>query len=184
MAEWFQVYSDNAALLEARRGVSRVVAGYTAASVALLVVAVGVGVAQPGDAALAALAGGGALTGCAALTVRRLVRHQQRVWRLDLSVHRAVGHEASGRHLSLLWTALDRVDVGSRGLTLVGHDLDGHRLCIEVAASMPDFAALSHRAVEYAEAFRRPVCVDGQPWEALDLAALYPSIRADSASRV
>lgn len=184
MAEWFQVFSDTAALHDARRGTHRVVVVYTATSVALLVCAVGLGVAQPEIAGAAALLGGLGLTACALVTLRRLGAHQNRVWRVDLSVHQAIGHTAGGQHRALAWSTLDRVDVGSRGLTLLGLDAHGRRVRIDVAATMPDFAVLSHRAVEYAEVFRRPVCVDGLPWESLDLTTLYPSIRADSASRV
>ena len=184
MAEWFQVFSDTTALHEARRGTHRVVALYTAASVALLICAVGVGVARPEAAGAAALLGGVGLSACALVTLRRLGAHQNRVWRIDLSVHQAVGHAVGGQHRALAWPTLDRVDVSARGLTLTGHDPDGRPVRIEVGPTMPDFAALSHRVVEYAEAFHRPVCVDGRPWESLDLTALYPSIRADSASRV
>jgi hypothetical protein len=52
-----------------------------------------------------------------------------------------------------------------------------------VRAETPQFSALARRAVEYAEAFCRPVWLDGRPLDAHDLAALFPA-RAGSAPAV
>ncbi|MEM1115582.1 MAG: hypothetical protein AAF845_05265 [Bacteroidota bacterium] len=181
MAEWFQVYSDDAVLNGARRDARRIAIGFAVASGVLVASAPVVGVLWPGHASLIAAISLVVLTFCALATIGCLGACHRRVWRVDLSVRQAVGHDAGGRRLALPWTALDRVDVGDDALTLTGRSEDGRAVRIDVPASMPDFAALSHRAVEYAEAFRRPICVDGRPWEALDLTVLYPSIRATGA---
>ena len=181
MAEWFQVYSDDAVLGQARRGARRVAVAFAIVSGVLVATAPLATVLWPGHAGVVALFSMAGLSTFAIWTIRRLGHHHRAVWRVDLSVHHAVGHDAGGRRWTLAWTSLDRVDIGDHGLVLSGHDAGGQPVRLNVAASMPEFAALSHRAVEYAEAFRRPICVDGQPWEAIDLTVLYPSIRPASA---
>ena len=47
---------------------------------------------------------------------------------------------------------------------------------LTVAAGIPQFTVLAHRAVEYAEAHGRTVCVEGTPLDDLDLATLLPSL--------
>lgn len=183
MAEWYQVYSDDAVLRGAHRGARRVILAFALLSGVLVAAAPAAAVAWPGQAGAVVLLCGAGLSVYAVWAIRRLSGLYHCVWRVDLSVHGAVGHGAGGRRTSLAWTALDRVDVSDEGLALSGRDETGHPVRLVVAASMPEFAALSHRVVEYAEAFRRPICVDGQPWEALDLTVLYPSIRPASAPR-
>lgn len=181
MAEWFQVYSDDAVLHGARREARRVAIGFALVSGALVAAAPVLAVVWTSHASLIAALSLVALSLCAVWAMGRLGACHRRVWRVDLSVRHAVGHDAAGRRASLPWPALDRVDVSDRGIVLTGRDDGGRPVRLDVAASMPEFAALSHRVVEYAEAFRRPICVDGRPWEALDLTVLYPSIRPASA---
>lgn len=181
MAEWFQVYADESARVRARGEARRVAAVFAALSGALMAAALAATLLWPGHATVLAVGCGGGLTFSAAYVMHRLGRLHARVWRVDLSARRLVAHDAGGHHTSLSWAALDQVDVCDEGLVLSGRAADGLRVRLHVAGTLPEFAALSHRTVEYAEAFRRPVCVDGKPWEALDLDAIYPSLRVGSA---
>ena len=69
------------------------------------------------------------------------------------------------------------MEVDGCGLRVVGDDGSGSPVQIALAPSFPTYCEVGHRAVEYAEAFGRPVWVDGRPWQSLDLDALYPFLR-------
>ena len=106
----------------------------------------------------------------------QLAREHRRLWRVELSVRHVVGHDAAGRRQALAWSAVDRIDVTDAGLLLVGDEEGGQRTQLLISVSMPDFSTLAHRAVEYAEAHRRTICVDGCPIELMDLVALFPAV--------
>ena len=91
------------------------------------------------------------------------------VWCIKLSDRHLVGYDFARRRRVFDWTTLDRIDLAAKGLRLVRHD--GAEL--EVPHLFPDFAALSHRIVAYAEFYGIPVCIDAQPWQDADLRALY-----------
>lgn len=176
MSTWSQVFDDDRALDEARRRARRLLVGFALVSGALVSAAPLSTLALGADARAAALVCGVLLTIGAAVVVVRLSREHRRLWRIELSVGRVVGHDAAGRRLSLPWSGVDRVDVTDAGLVVTGRDEGGHRSRLTVEAEMPSFTTLAHRAVEYAEAHGRTICVDGVPVVRLDLVALYPAL--------
>lgn len=184
MAEWSQVFDDERVLTAVRRRARRNLVAFGLGSVGLVAAAPLAIVVWPHAAAPVALGCGALLTALAVWTLRRLARLHRTLWRIELSVGRVVGHDAGGRRVSMTWSALHSIDVRTDGLVVSGHDEQGRHARLVVAPSMPQFTDLGHRAVAYAEAFGRPLWVDGQPWERLDLAALYPPVREDSAPTV
>lgn len=184
MAEWFQVFDDERVLVQARSKARRRVVGFALASGALVAIAPLATVVWPVHAGPLAVGCGLLLTAYAVWMLIGLHSLHRLLWRLELSVRRAVGHDVGGRRVSLPWSDLTHLDVRDDGLILTGRDVTGRRARLHVSAAMPQFADLSHRAAEYAEAFGRPILVDGHPVEALPIASLYPSTRAGSAPAV
>ena len=176
MAGWSQTYDDDGALDRARARARRLVVVFALASGALVSAAPLATVVWRAHAGAVALTCGALLTALAATVLVRLAREHRRLWRVELSVRQVVGHDAAGRRRALPWARVSRVDVSSAGLVVSGADERGRRVRIEAPASMAPFTALAHRAVEYAEAHGREVCVEGCPLDRLDLVALYPSL--------
>ncbi len=107
-----------------------------------------------------------------ALRMRRLRRL---VWCIKLSEERVVGYDYTRRKAVLAWNRVRRVDLTGDGLLLVGADL----CTFEIPHLFPDFAALSHRVVHYAEVNAVPVFIDGQPWQTLDVYRCFPFLAED-----
>ena len=183
MAEWFQVFDDDRVLVRVRARVRRRVVAFALVSGALVAAAPVSTLAWPAHSGPLAAACGVVLLVYAAWLVVGLVRLHRRLWRLELSVRRAVGHDAGGRRVSVAWPDLAHVDLRDDGLVLAGRDGAGRRVRLHVGAETPQFGVLARRAVGYAEAFCRPVYLDGRPLDAHSLAALFPA-RAGSAPKV
>lgn len=184
MAEWFQVFDDDRVLVRARARVRRRVVVFALVSGALVSAAPIAAVFWPDHAGSLAAACGVALVAYAGWLLVGLARLHRRLWRLELSVRRAVGHDAGGRRVSLAWTDLAFVDLRDDRLVLAGRDATGRRVRLSVGVQTPQFDVLARRAVEYAEAYCRPVHLDGRPLDAVSLAGLYPPSRAGSAPTV
>ncbi|HEX9950416.1 MAG TPA: hypothetical protein VGB53_01495 [Rubricoccaceae bacterium] len=170
MAEWFEVYEDAAARTAAEQHVRRLAVGFALASGALVAAAPVTALAWPGWSMAVALATLALLVGHAAWLVWQVRRARRAVWRLDLSVHHVVGHDVGGRRCVLAWSDVTWIDVGE-GIDVVGRRL-GRRVRFVLPPTFPDHAHVGHRIVRYAEAFGRPVFVDGRPAEALDISPL------------
>lgn len=183
MAEWFQVFDDERVLVRVRARVRRRVVLFALVSGALVTAAPVSTLFVRQHAGLVAAGCGLALVVYAGWLVVGLVRLHRRLWRLELSVRRAVGHDAGGRRVSVAWPDLSHVDLRDDGLVIAGRDGGGRRVRLHVGAETPQFEALARRAVEYAEAFCRPVHLDGRPLDAHSLGALFPA-RAGSAPAV
>ena len=176
MSTWSQVFDDDRVLREARRQARRCVVGFALASGALVSAAPLATLSPRLDPAAVALICGGLLSLTACVVMIRLAQEYRRLWRIELSVGRFVGHDAAGRRRTLAWSRVERVNVSSAGLTVTGRDETGRGTHLSVAAAMPAFTVLAHRAVEYAEAHGRTVCVDGTSVEDLDLVRLFPTL--------
>ena len=176
MSSWSQVYDDDRALGEARGRARRLLIGFAVVSGTLVSAAPVAALTMETNGGAVALGCGALLVISAAVVVVQLAREHRRLWRVELSVGRLVGHDAAGRRRSMAWTGVERVDVSGQGLVVTGTDDSGTRGELVVAASMPAFSALAHRAVEYAEAHGRVVCVEGCPVDLLDLVTLYPAL--------
>ncbi len=175
MSEWYEVFDHAEVLLAMQRRAGRLVALFALAGGALVALA----------PLLVGLPFGGVLVAAvavalvvAALHVAQAIRALRCVvWCVKLSVHRVVGHDCGRRRAALAWEAVERVELDRDGLLLVGRDEGGVSRRLRVPHAFPDYARLSHRVVEYAEAFGRPVFVDGRPWQLLDLHEVYPFLR-------
>ncbi|MGB3545103.1 hypothetical protein [Rubrivirga sp.] len=176
MADWAQVYDDDLGLDDARSRVRRLVVGFALVSGALVSAAPIVTIVGGAQAHIMAAACGALLTISAVVVMVRLAREHRRIWRVELSVHRAVGHDAVGRRRALPWSSVDYVDVAADGIVISGRDEGGHRARLLAPLGMPGYVSLAHRAVEYAEAHRCPIWVDGQPVLEVDLALLDASL--------
>lgn len=181
MAEWSQVFDNERVLTAVRRRARRVVMAFALASGGIVAAAPLSTLVWPEAAAAAAVGCGAVLTVWAAWVLRHLSHLHRTLWRVELSVGRVVGHDVGGRRVSIAWSALSAVDVRSGELVLSGRDDQGRRTRLAIPGSMPHFTTCARRAVEYAEAFGRPIHVEGQPWERLALDSLYPLVREGEA---
>jgi hypothetical protein len=174
MAEWYEVFDNEQVQLDTRKRVARL-----AGAVVVLVGAV-VGLAPvllhllPSPLLAVALSAA-ALLGVFAWASRAFLRLRSVVWCIKLSVHRVVGYDYARRKTVLPWTEIERVELDAGGLVIAGAPREGRPgRVLRIPFLFPDFARLSHRAVEYAEAHGLPVCIEGRPWQLLDVSALYP----------
>lgn len=174
MAEWYEVFDNEQVQFETRKRVARLVGMLVVLSVATLGLAPVL--AHLFSSALIAVGlAGGVLLGLIVWASRMFVRLRSVMWCLKLSVHRVVGYDYARRKSVLPWTEIERVELDDEGLLIVGtprEERSGPMLRIPFL--FPDFAQLSHRVVEYAEAHGLPVCIEGRPWQFLDLAVIYP----------
>lgn len=178
MAEWYEVFDNEQVQFETRKRVARlggVLVVLTVATLALAPV-----LAHMLDSALiAAGLAGGLLLGLVVWASRMFVRLRSVMWCVKLSVHRVVGYDYARRKVVLPWTEVERVELDEDGLLIAGAPSEGRPgRMLRIPFLFPDFAQLSHRVVEYAEAHGLPVCVDGRPWQFLDLPTVYPFMAA------
>ena len=174
MSDWYEVFDNEQVQLDTRKRVARlgaalVVVGATAVGAIPLILLhtpfplLGFGLA------------GFALLGLTVWASRAFLRLRSVVWCVKLSVHRVVGYDYARRKTVLSWTEVERVELDSAGL-LIAQAPTASRpgRVLRIPHLFPDFAPLSHRVVEYAEAHGLPVCVNGRPWQLLEVTALYP----------
>ncbi|HYE96200.1 MAG TPA: hypothetical protein VD962_08320 [Rubricoccaceae bacterium] len=181
MTDCYEVFDDEEVLSQTRLRAYQALLRGAAATGAL--VAVAALLAMRGALSPPAVVLSGLLVAAVCVLVLREVTALRRVvWCVKLSVRRAVGYDYGRRRTALPWATLARVEVTREGLLLVGPDEGGRARAIHVSHRFPEYALLSHRVVEYAEAFNRPVYVDGQPWQLLDVHALYPFLREHTAA--
>lgn len=176
MSTWSQVFDDDRVLEEARARVRRCVTVFALSSGLLVSLAPLSTLSSNLDATTIALVCGALLSVSAGVVMVVLGREYRRLWRIELSVGRFVGYDAAGRRSALPWSRVQRVDVTRAGLTVAGRDSSDSPVRLSVNMEMPRFTVLAHRAVEYAEAHGRTVCIDGTPLDDLDLAELLPTI--------
>ena len=173
MAEWFEVYEDVAARRAAQLQMQRHMIVFALVSGAVVAGAPVAAFAWPAASLAVAVAAGALLAAHAGWLGWRVARLRRTVWRLDLSVHHLVGHDASGARRVLAWADVTWVDLGDAGIDVMGRRM-GRRVRVVVPPGFPDHGRIGHRVVRYAEAFARPVFVDGRPWQALGIDTLRP----------
>ena len=179
---WSQIYDDDETLKDVRARVRRLVVAFALASGALVSAAPLSTVIGGADAALTATLCGTLLAITAGAVMVQLAREHRRIWRIELSMRQATGYDAAGRRRTLAWPDVEAVDVTEAGLVIAGLDASsGARVRLLAPLGMTTYTALSHRAVEYAEAHRRPVRIDGVPIDQIDLARLDASLCASHA---
>lgn len=178
MADWYEVFDSEQVQFETRRRVARLVV-VLAASLALALGLIPVLAFYLPSLLLALGLGGGLLLGAVAWASRRFLRLRSVVWCVKLSVHRIVGYDYARRKAVLPWTRVERVELDAAGLLIAEAPHEGvPGRVLRIPHLFPDFAELSHRVAEYAEAHGLPVCVNGRPWQLLDVPTLYPFMAA------
>jgi hypothetical protein len=131
--------------------------------------------AEGGDSL--AMAAGVVAAAAAAWLVAGLRAIRDLVWRVKLSVRRVIGYDLTQQRVSLVWGDVDCLEIDRRGILIRGRDETGTPSRLRVPPAFPEFSALSHRLVDYAEAYGRPIYVDGRPWQLIDLHAVYPFLQ-------
>jgi len=177
MAEWYEVFDHVAVLRTMRARVGRLATLAVFGTAPLVVLVPAVFYLVPGAAVAAAVALVG-MTLAALYVARELGALRGVVWCVELSARRLAGYDYRRRRVSLRWPAVERVEIDAAGLVIAGRDERGESHRLRIPASFPDFSRLSHRLVEYAEAYGRPLYVDGRPWASVDVYRLYPFLRA------
>ncbi len=174
MSHWYEVFDNEAVQLYARKQAARLTV-VTAA--AILISLFGLALGSEGYVPMPAI--GGLLFFIWFVVVhwmaRRMRKLRRLVWCIKLSEDRIVGYDYTRRKAILAWTRVERVDLTRDGLLIVGPEL----FAFEIPHLFPDFAALSHRVVHYAEVNGVPVSIDGQPWQELDVYQLFPFLADD-----
>ena len=175
MSHWYEVFDNEEVQWQARRQATHLTAlaaGSVVATLVLAALALGHVLALP----LAGVAVAVLWTGTVLWMARRQRALRRIVWCIKLSEDGAVGYDYTRSKHTLRWTGMARLELARRGLLLVGDD----GATLEVPHLFPDFHFLSHRAVHYAERHDVPVYIDGQPWQMLDVYALFPFLADDA----
>ncbi|MDX1421281.1 MAG: hypothetical protein R3181_15050 [Rubricoccaceae bacterium] len=172
MPTWYEVFDNQDALLSTRQRVRRLSTRYGMASVAVALTAPLVVLHVPGGPWIA-LGAAGVLAAAGVYVLRALRALHAVAWCLRLS-YQGLLADFGRRRTALRWRNVARVEVDDEGLLVLGTDEGGTARRLRIPLAFPRYAHLSHRVVEYAEAHRRPIFVDGRPWQLLDLRALYP----------
>ena len=174
MSDWYEVFDNEQVQFDTRRRVARlvgtlvVVLGAIAGAIPLILLH------TPFPLLGLGLAGCG-IVGVLAWASRAFLRLQSVVWCVKLSVHRVVGYDYARRKSVLSWTEVERIELDATGLVIAQRPPEGRPgRVLRIPYLFPDFAPLSHRVVEYAEAHGLPICVNGRPWQLLDVSTLYP----------
>jgi hypothetical protein len=171
MSEWYEVFDDERGLHEARVRIGRRAVLFGVVGVALGVSAF---VLPAGGGDRVALVAALAAAASALWLVRGLRQIRDLVWCVKLSVRRVIGYDLTQKRMALAWPDVDCVEIDRRGMLIRGRDETGSVCRLRVAPAFPDYVRLAHRFVDYAEAYSRPVYIDGRPWQLLDLYAVYP----------
>ena len=174
MSDWYEVFDNEQVQFETRKRVARLVAllvvvvGAVASAVPLILLHTPFPLFGLGLAILI-------LLGVLGWASQAFLHLRSVVWCVKLSVHRVVGYDYARRKTVLSWTEVERIELGADGLLIAQVPSEGRASrVLRIPFLFPDFASLSHRIVEYAEAHGLPICVNGRPWQLLDVSALYP----------
>lgn len=174
MADWFEVYDNELVQLDTRKRVSRVFVRLVIG----LVLAMGVAPllqARFGSTLVTASLVSGAGLGVVLWATWSFLRLRCVVWCVKLSVHRIVGYDYARRKTVFEWTDVERIELDNEGLLIAEAPRDGRPArVLRVPHLFPEFSDLSHRLAEHAEAHGLPICVEGRPWQLLDVRTLYP----------
>ena len=174
MSHWYEVFDNEAVQLYARKQAAHLTA-VTAG--AILISLFGVALGSEDYVPLPAI--GVLLILTWFVTVHwlayRMRKLRRLVWCIKLSEDRIVGYDYTRRKAIMNWDRVERIDLTRDGLLILGPEL----FAFEIPHLFPDFAALSHRVVHYAEINAVPVSIDGQPWQELDVFQLFPFLADD-----
>ena len=166
-----EVHDDAHALLRAQRNMRRALVAFGLTSIGVACLAPAVAVLFNGAMWVPALACV-ILTAHAGYTIRRLSQLRRRVWRVAVSSRHVVALDAGRRQTFVSWSAVKRIEVDSSGLTLVARDLDDATFRLQIRSEFSAYVPLAYLLAAQAERRRRPIWVDGRPWQDLPIAML------------
>ena len=172
VVEWAETYASESVRAEARRRAARWTLGFAMAAGVLVAAAPVLAFTVPTWAGWVLGAFGSALSAFAVVVLVKLRRLHRRVWRVDLSATALDLCDVAGRRERYPWTLIERVDLARGGVTVAVR-----RRAVRLGPDWPDIDRLARRAVQYAEAHRRPVLIDGVPWTDLSLDALCDALQ-------
>ncbi len=174
MADWYEVFDNEEVQLDTRKHVGRLAGALVVGFGAILGLTPLLLLWVPSLVLVTTLVSG-SLAVMVVGASYAFLRLRSVVWCVKLSVHRVVGYDYARRKTVLSWAEIERVELDKTSLSIVAAPKDGRpSRVLRVPHVFPDFAHLSHRTVEYAEAHGLPVCVEGRPWQLLDVGRLYP----------
>lgn len=105
-------------------------------------------------------------------TARQRRRLRRVVWCVKLSREGAEGYDYARRRVRLRWEQVRRVELASGGLRLVGPP----PCFMHVPALFPDYVELGHQVADHAEGRAIPICIDGRPYEQMDVYGAFPDL--------
>lgn len=183
MADLYEVFDNEEVQFDTRRRVGRL-AGALVVGCGIVVVLSPLLVRWLPSPFLVAVLALALLIGMFVWASKAFLRLSSVVWCVKVSVHRVVGYDYARRKTVLAWPEIERVEVDDGGLLIVAAPKENRPARqLRVPHLFLDFPRLSHRVVEYAESHRLPVCVEGRPWQLLDVETLYPFLNEVSAAR-
>ena len=171
MSTGYDIHDDTHALVRAQRKMRRVLVAFGVVSVGIAGVAPALAVVF-GGALWVPVVACALLTAYAALTIRRLGRLRRRVWRVSVSARHVVALDAGRRQMTVTWAAVERMEVDNEGLTLVARGVDDAPFRLHVRKAFSEYVRLAHTLAALAERRRRPIWVDGRPWQEVSIAGL------------
>ena len=177
MSPWYEVY-DNAQMQLLTRNQAAKMTFRAAVAGAFVVACLSLGLSGSIPLLVAIALSAGALLLFGWWCGGRLRRLRRLVWCVKLSEAEVVGYDYARRKVAIRWADAERIEIGDRGLTIVGPHPD----LVEIAHLFPDFSALSHRVVLYADRNRVPIFVNGVPWQQLDVYDLFPFLSEDASA--
>lgn len=170
---WYEVFDDERVQLRVRRRAARQVLGLVVALAALGCAGVLLASAWSSWFAPLGLVG---LLGLAvvAMAATSLARLRGVVWCVKLAEDHIVGYDHARRRVAMEWTDVELVDITDGALIVLGRPSGARVPSLHVPTHFADFSALSHRITRYAERHAVPICVEGRPWQLLDVKQLFP----------
>lgn len=167
MAAWFEVFDNDVVLERTRKEINGL---YASLAVAVILPITLLPLFLTNQEVLWALfVGGFAIFGVYEL-LQLIAERRQIVWCIKLSDHQIIGYDYARTKRVMDWTQMDHIELTD--VSLIVRPQTGP--AFEIPHLYPDFATLSHRIIEYADLYHIPICINGAPWEDIDLRSIYP----------
>ena len=107
-------------------------------------------------------------------TWRQLNQLRHVAWCVKISGDEVIGYDYARRRTPLSWSDVQGIDLTEESLRIMGQES-----WFEVPDQFDDFPSLSHDLTRLAEDKGIPIQIEGQPWQHMDVYALYPFLVTD-----
>jgi hypothetical protein len=174
MSRWYEVFDNEEVQRRARNRRYILIRGL-ALTLALSLLLLSYAVGHAAGRLVALVLTAGLWAGTAVWWIRTDSHLRRIVWCVKLSDRKVIGINYARYRTEIDWIKVRSIHLMPSGLRIESSS----KADIEIPHLFPDFAALSHRIVEYAEFYGIPVYVDGRPWEQIDVHGLYPYVQGD-----